>query len=433
VLSGTTLEVAAVSMLTLAFFGGFLMLLVLTFPAGESLRALVLDGRRAVPAASESGPEGVPARADADAAIASLDVLRPDVRRRSPETIAWDRARSGQPLHDRDAVQTGTDGRALVRFERGNDLQLERNSLIVVTRPVPTTDAPGPGGEGPAAGEATDGSRRRGLVLVEGEMLARLQAPDRTRLELALPDVVARLADTTSSAPARFRVTVRKDRSTTVAVLEGRVDLESRAGVVSVGPRQFSRVSARGEVSPPRALPGAPAGCEPASGTAYAHLDLPPRIRFAWAPVAGATHHHLRAARDAEFREVVLDETVAGDSLVWGRAAPGTYWWQVAGVVDGIEGMPTRTRTLVVQREALPPRLEVVAPPRVVHEPRLALRGTTDPRARLFVMGRPVTFDRDGAFLVDLELRAGANVVVVEAVDAAGHTAYWSQIVHVKP
>lgn len=428
-------EVLAVLLLALVFFGGFLVLLGAVFPAGESLRELALEGRHSVDVASFGERAANPA-VGPDLAIASLDVLRPDVRRRASETIAWGPAHDGQPLHDRDAVQTGAEGRALVRFDASNELHLERNSFVVVMAPRPGP-AEGVGGAlGEVAGDSaavTNASVRRGLVLVEGELLAMLQAPEQTRLELSLPNVVARLTDTTSRAPAKFRVTVREDHSATVAVLDGRLDLESRSGVVSVGPRQFSRVTPEGDVSPPRALPGAPTESAPAAGSTFAQLDLPPRVTFAWSEVPGASQYRLRAARDPEFRDVALDETVVGDSLTWGRAKPGNYWWQVAGVVDDVEGIATRPRTVVVRREVLPPQLHVEPPPRVVHEPRLVLRGVADSRVRVYVMGRPADVGPGGDFQIELALQLGANVVVVEAVDAAGHTAYWSQVVHVKP
>lgn len=436
--SGRALELVAVLALTLLFFGGFLALLGVAFPAGESLRALALEGRRPARTASFAEPVEGGTAIDAESegvTIAMLDVLRPDVKRRASQTIAWDPAHDGQALHDRDAVQTGDDGRALVRFTAKNELHLERNSLVVVTAPRAAhsrrheTEPDGSESDGAAPPPAT----RRGLTLMEGELLARLQAPEQTQLDLSLPNVTARLADTTSRTPARFRVSVRKDHSATVAVFDGRLHLESRSGIVSIGPRQFSRVSADGDVSPPRALPDAPADCVPAAGAAFTHLDLPPRVAFSWSRVPGADQYRVRAARDPDFRDVVLDETVSGDSLTWGRARPGPHWWQVSGVVDDIEGMPTRARALVVRRETAALRLSVAPLPQVVHDSRLVLRGEVDARAKIYVMGRAAEVGRNGAFQIELELQPGANVVVVEAVDAAGHTAYWSRIVHVKP
>ena len=433
-IAGGALELVAVLALTLAFFGAFLVLMGTAFPAGEDLRTLALQGRRPTETASHEGMLGGEEFEESTSGpFARLDVLRPDVMRRASQRIAWDPAHSGQELMDRDAVQTGADGRALVRFGPTEELQLERNSLIVLGR---VRTGPGSGGLPEAAvAERPDptGSPRRGLLLVEGEMWGRLEAPEHTQIELSLPNVVARLADTTSRTPARFRVNVRPDRSATVAVFSGRLKLESRSGTVSIGARQFSQVAADGAVSPARTLPNAPAECFPREGGIYAYLDLPPRVNFSWSPVPGASHYRLRVARDAQFRDVVLDEAVADEELTWGRARPGRYWWRVSAVVDEVEGPPAAIRTLEVRRDAAPPRLVVQAPPRVVREARLRLRGDAEPSARVFVMSRPAEVERSGEFQIDLDLQPGANVLVVEAVDATGRTAYWSQVVHFKP
>jgi len=436
-MAGGAAEMVVVLALTLACFGGFLTLLGVAFPAAESLRGLLLQGRttaRTAASARGGAIAGTSTGGAFEEEIASLTVLRPDVRRRAQETIAWDPVRVNTPLHDRDAIQTGDDGRAHVRFDASNDLQIERNSFIVVTRLQPARkavmEAPESGGDDQAP--ASLGQRLRGLAITEGDVLVRLRAPDETRLELSVSNVVARLADTTSDAPATFRVSVRKDRSATVAVLEGTLALESAERVVTVGSRQFSRVTADGDISAPRPMPVAPGDCAPASGALYEHLDLPPRVTFSWDRVPGATQYHLRAARDPEFKDMALDETVAADTLMWGRARPGQYWWDVAGVVDELEGLATRVRRLSVTRDAQPPPLVVQTPTALVHGQRLTLRGRTDPDARVFAMGRRAAVGADGEFHLDAELQPGANVVVVESVGAAGQTAYWSQVVHVK-
>lgn len=433
-IAGGTLELVAVLALTLAFFGAFLVLMGTAFPAGEDLRTLALQGRRSMELATYDGTAGGMAPDDATAGpFALLDVLRPDVMRRASQRISWDPVRTGQELMDRDAIQTGADGRALVRFGPTEELQLERNSLIVLGR---VRAQPGAGGfTETGALEPDDPSEgpRRGLLLVEGEMWARLEAPEHTQIELSLPKVVARLADATSKTPARFRVNVRPDRSATVAVFSGRLSLESRTGTVTIGAKQFSHVTPDGAVSSARRLPDAPADCLPREGSSYAHLDLPPQVMFSWSRVPEAGHYRLRVARDAQFRDVVLDENIAAESLTWGRAGPGLYWWQVAAVVDDVEGPPAAIRTLEVRRDVLPLRLAVQAPPRIVREAQLTLRGDAEPDARVFVMSRPAEVERSGEFQIDLELQPGANVLVVEAVDATGRTSYWSQVVHFKP
>lgn len=431
-------ELATAVLLTLLFFGCFLLLLAVAFPEGESLRSLALDGRRPI----DGSGEAVLRRAEALAArqnevIASLDVLRPDVNRRASWTIAWAPARNGEPLRDRDAIQTGPDGRALVQFDHKNQLRLEENSFVVVTRSALTASAVSAASSQPLQREIDRepelAQGRRRVVLIEGEMTADLQPHDSTRIEFVMPNLVASLADMTSRLPARFRVTVRKDHSATVAVLGGHLQLESRSGAITLGPQQYSSVNAQGDVSPPLSLAAAPALLAPAEDAAYAFVDLPPRITFAWRHVEAANNYRLRVARDAMFKDVLLDELVSADAMTWGRARPGVYWWQVAGVAQGVEGLAAPARRVRVQEDALPPSLSLNPPPAVVRTPLLLLSGQADPRARVYVMGRAAGVDDNGRFEIEIHLQPGANVLVVEAVDHEGRTSYWSQVVALKP
>ena len=133
------------------------------------------------------------------------------------------------------------------------------------------------------------------------------------------------------------------------------------------------------------------------------------------------------------FKDVLLDELVSADAMTWGRARPGVYWWQVAGVAQGVEGLAAPARRVRVQEGALPPSLSLNPAPAVVRTPLLLLSGQADPRARVYVMGRAAGVDDNGRFEIEIHLQPGANVLVVEAVDHEGRTSYWSQVVALKP
>ena len=155
-------------------------------------------------------------------------------------------------------------------------------------------------------------------------------------------------------------------------------------------------------VSPPLSLAAAPALLAPAEDAAYAFLDLPPRITFVWRHVEKANNYRLRVARDAKFKDILLDEVVNADSMTWGRARPGVYWWQVAGVVQGVEGVAAPARRVRVQEDALPPSLSLNPPPAVVRTPLLLLSGQADPRARVYVMGQAAGVDGTGRFEIEI-------------------------------
>jgi hypothetical protein len=80
--------------------------------------------------------------------------------------------------------------------------------------------------------------------------------------------------------------------------------------------------------------------------------------------------------------------------------------------------------------ELLP--LRVQPPPPQIDGVSFTVRGVADPRARVYVMAQRVNVNRDGSFEVEVRLKAGANVLLVEAVDPAGHSSYWSQVIRAK-
>src|SRR5207253_10553174 len=64
---------------------------------------------------------------------AVITVLNATVMRKAADAIAWGAVPSGTPLREGDAVQTTREGRALLTFRQGKRLQLEQNSLMIVS------------------------------------------------------------------------------------------------------------------------------------------------------------------------------------------------------------------------------------------------------------------------------------------------------------
>ena len=212
-------------------------------------------------------------------------------------------------------------------------------------------------------------------------------------------------------------------------MLGGSLELSANGRKVHIGPRQFSRVGTGGEIQEPRPLPDAPAVLEPADESSVPYLDLPPRVTFRWSAVEGADRYRVRAAKGPAFSEIVLDEIVTAPSLSWGRLAVGSYRWSVAAIQDEIEGAPSVPRRLTVTRDG---DLRVEPPPAEIDGSRFTVRGYADTRARVYVMAQRVEVNRDGSFEVEVRLKPGANLLLVEAVDPAGHSSYWSQVLRAK-
>jgi len=411
------IEVFVAIVMTLACFSGFLALLSVAFPPGDDMRTLMAGIRLTGPGdASNSslGGELLDPLASASS-VAKLTVRTRDVRRRLAGQIAWKRATSGD-LYDRDAVQTGPDGQASIEFGPKVAIQVDENALVVVS------------GEHLGA-DPTDSPL--GLVLLQGDLWAQIRESYEAPISVEIPTGHALL----KSAPggtADFRIGVRRDRSASVSVLGGSLELAANGRRVRVGPSQFSRVSPEGQIQEPRPLPRAPAAMEPADGSSFPYLDLPPRITFRWSPVAGADRYRVRAAKGSAFRAPTLDEIVTTPSLTWGRLPVGSYLWSVAAIQDEIEGPPSAPRRLSVtlNGDLLPLRVE--PPPAQIDGSLFTVRGYADPRARVYVMGQRVEVNRDGSFRVEVRLNAGANVLLVEAVDPSGLSSYWSQVLRAK-
>jgi len=421
-LSGTgklLLEVFVAIVMTLACFSGFLALLSVAFPPGDDMRTLMSGLRLTGPREASNrslAAELLDPIASASSPVAKLTVKRRDVKRRLAGQISWSRASSGLELHDRDAVQTGPDGQATIEFGPKVAVQVDENALVVVSGlhlEADPIDSP------------------RGLLLLQGDLSAQIRGSYQAPILVEIPAGRA-LLQSASSGTADFRIDVARDRTASVAVLGGSLELSANGRKVHIGPRQFSRVGTGGEIQEPRPLPDAPAVLEPADESSVPYLDLPPRVTFRWSAVEGADRYRVRAAKGPAFSEIVLDEIVTAPSLSWGRLAVGSYRWSVAAIQEEIEGAPTVPRRLTVTRDGDLLPLRVEPPPAEIDGSRFTVRGYADTRARVYVMAQRVEVNRDGSFEVEVRLKPGANLLLVEAVDPAGHSSYWSQVLRAK-
>src|SRR2546427_5130384 len=286
-------EVFVAIAMTLACFSGFLALLSVAFPPGDDIRTLMaglrLTGARDVSNRSLGGGLLDPI-ASASSPVAKLTVRRRDVKRRLAGQIGWSPAASGLELHDRDAVQTGPDGRATIEFGPKVAVQVDENALVVVSGlhlEADPIDSP------------------RGLVLLQGDLSAQIRGSYEAPILVEIPTGRA-LLKSASGGTADFRIDVARDRSASVAVLGGSLELAANGRKIRLGPRQFSRVGTGGEIQEPRPLPDAPAVLEPADESSVPYLDLPPRVTVRWSAVEGADRYRVRAAKGPAFSEIVL-------------------------------------------------------------------------------------------------------------------------------
>jgi hypothetical protein len=411
-------ESAVVAAMTLGCLAIFIVLLNLSFPEGHDLRELLRSNRDA-----SAGLEALRVGRGGDStatignSMATLSVLHASVHSRTAGSIAWNSAQSGLGLRAGDGIQTGAAGTAELNLEHGS-IRLEKNSLVIL-------------------GGGTDVSdllarTPRSLTVVRGDLFARLDGGSPGEMTVMLPQGIARLHPVApaSVGSAEFRITAGPDRSSAVTVLSGSLALEANGRTVSVGPGQFSRIGGNGAPSEPLPVPEAPVALTPGAGSRFAYLDLPPVVPFRWNASGGDGHYRLRATRGPEFKSEIMNQTTADSALDWGRFDPGVYEWQVSRVINGVEGVPSAPRRLVVEQVGGPVLLTVEPLPRRVSGPGLTVRGRARPGASVFVMGQRVRVRSDGTFDAQVDLPTGANVVLVEAVDAAGNSMYSSQVVY---
>lgn len=431
------LQILLVLGIVTGFFLVFLAVLMVLFPAGSEAgwirrAALELPGAGAGVESDRgaelklwSGNNGGTYELGAGQPVAAyLTFKKNDVRSRRSEQIVWTTAALEMALYDRDAVQTLKNARAIVTFDESNFLDLGENAMVIIKRML----------DDPVLRD-----RRAYLVVVEGDLRARIEATPGRSMDLAVATTAGEVRVRTAKSDTRraeFAVKVNPDQSTTLTVFEGQATLTNAGKSVVVRQNESTRVAPNEAPAEPRAVLPPVALSKPEPEFTAFYRDFPRRIQFDWTGAAPARRYHIQVARDALFRDRVLDEFASRRAFVFGNLHAGDYFWRVSAVSeDGVEGTPSEARPLRVVRDREPPKLAVLGPPTksVVRAGRVLVRGRSENAARVFVNGKAVTLAADGGFSLLAPLKEGANVIVVEAVDAAGNTAYETRIVNRKP
>jgi hypothetical protein len=100
--------------------------------------------------------------------------------------------------------------------------------------------------------------------------------------------------------------------------------------------------------------------------------------------------------------------------------------------VGNLEGAFTVPQQFYVEQKRTPPLLVVNGSPEKVSQESCEFSGHTEPGARVFINGTEVLTTPEGEFRHAVALERGINIIVVEAVDAAGNVSYRSSTVHGK-
>jgi len=410
-------EAAFSLVLALLCFVAILAILGLSFPKGMGLRDVILPGDVATTG------DGLAAREVdiGDAVLADVAVLYGKTRKvknKAADAIAWGDARVGMGLAGGHAIQTFQGSEATISFGEGSVLTLGENSLVVLKS---------------FTGQADGTNREVSLVILGGEVHGSItgEAADevRVRVETTSGDTEVRTRKETEG-PTRFRVAVdEKTQAATLSIEDGAADISSGGETLLLEAGQVVEVRPDAALGAPVTLLGAPVLLTPEPGTIRTYRTLPPRLRFRWQPVPGADDYVFAMATDADFQDLVFEEARRGSSFDFGTLVAGEYYWRVSSRRDGVVGHPGPSHRLRVLQDRNPPSLQVEWPGGVVPAATAVIRGRAEPGARVFVADQEVGVGEAGEFSHEIALTRGTNVIVVEAVDPAGNTAYASGMI----
>jgi hypothetical protein len=224
-----------------------------------------------------------------------------------------------------------------------------------------------------------------------------------------------------AGASAEYTVQVNEDESATINILRGRGEFTGAGAATTIAPRQSLTVDQRG-----RKL-----SLVPAAGLRVDGRGGTGAVEFTWQPVPGVEGYRFVIGRDRDLYDRLADERTTEAGFRHGRLPVGDYYWSVQGRSGWTFGVPSEVRRVSLVTDVKPPQLVLEDAPKVVDGRSVTIAGRTDPEAKVFVAGQPAV-NSAGHFEHVTQLTAGANVIVVESVDAVGNVAYASVMVVAK-
>jgi hypothetical protein len=412
---GRLIEAVLALGLVLVCFGVFLAILGLSFPQGTALASLVdYAGLTREVATSGRFDLGIGRITDEPPAFSArvVEVLR-RVKQKPAGAITWADARSGSRLGDRHAVQSFARARAVIAFDHGSELTLDENTLIVIRDRRATLTS----------------SASAAIVIMEGALSGRIvTGADAETLSIATRGASMSLDAT--DLPSEFVVTVGEDQAATYTVYDGTATVQVGDDVVTVRANEAVTVDAEGRPGPVVSLPDAPTPTVPDPQRSVYFRSQPPRIGFDWTTTRDTDAYRFELAHDERFLDLVHTARLSEPHFIHGNLKAGTYHWRVRALRGPAPGPPSRPRRITLVQDLEPPELVVDFPHAVREDGRVTLRGRVEPGSVVFVGDERLTTQDSGEFEYAFNARNGPNLLVLEAVDAAGNITYRSGTVH---
>lgn len=414
-------EAAMVAVCMVVFFGFLTVLIRAFFPEGTSL---MIDPHASIytdDAWHGDVELGINAADGNTKQIFAGEILKIQrrVQHRSANTLTWNDASIGDKIVRNDAVQTFARSTAVVEIDTDSRLTIGENSLIVFDQ----RDAD------PFLADSNSV-----LVMIKGELSGTLSgaAKSRFRFGVNLPNSEVTLQPRKAGDDVEFVITVNDDQSTTVNIHKGTARIIGKDGTLkTIGDRQSITIDPSGTAFRVSEISLPPNPTAPASNSVVAYRNVPQQIQFTWNAVHDADRYRILIARDRDFSDRVVDDDVPGTSFTHGALGSGTYYWTVRSRVGWSQSAQSAVRRLQVVQDLQPPILELEPPPDTVVAGTWRLFGRTDADATVYIDEIPVQH-HNGRIDYPIELKPGANIIVVKAFDDVGNLSYAPLLINAK-
>jgi hypothetical protein len=362
---------------------------------------------------------------------AYLTYIFNEVKCRRKETFEWKEASLNQELYNEDGLRTLSRSKANIKFLTGELVSIDENSLIIV-RPE---------------------KKQEEITLFSGAARA-----SKTKVITDGAEVNPRIDPLTKKSDYKTKFT--PDKTTTVEVYEGIVDVTAQGKTVTLNKGFGSRVKFMNPPSEPMPLPPLPqfridsgaAGLQqgvvqnmpdeiPAGGNIDIMLkQLEPgaddrtKSRVIRAEIK---QYHLQIAKDDTFKSLVADEfgDVSGQinvDLKKRQLQDGRYYYWVSYLDEiGFESAFSPARAFLVDTK--PPLIEITQPQEGAETNKkfIHVEGKTDDAVSIKINDKNLLPDESGRFSTAITAQKGKNLLTIIARDRSGNESRVERTVNV--
>jgi hypothetical protein len=283
---------------------------------------------------------------------ATVVKTRNSVKCKRSTAVSWEKILKGMLLYPHDALQTLANASAVIEFDAHNRTCLGEKTLIIIKQ---------------IEQDLIFNDKRMFVLLVEGALRTQLSPSEvnGAYLNLETPQATLRMHGMDGMADAR--VVAGPDNTSTLSVYQGAVEVATQLERRTVRANQAIRIPLGKPLEAFIALPRPVGQLSPKDMFQHFTKEHTGTIRFSWQQQPDATGYHFMLARDSNFKDLVVDETIRKNQFDRQYFLPGTYYWRVSMLAGDIEGYYSKTHRLHVYRQTPPPGLLADYPPEKVY------------------------------------------------------------------